>query len=140
MLKYWKKQPLISFYLMNHYVIKEYTEINWLCKHRRKLRSSQAYILTNSCAELRKTVFLVSIVKTCSFAVKMGSFRRAIIFHKFVFCSYFFGISVRKLACFNKPIYFEQAWGLQYYLKMRLWHRFFPVNFAKFLRTFFSVL
>ena len=28
-----------------------------------------------------------------------------------------------------------QAWGLQLYLKKRLWHRCFPVNFAKFLTT-----
>ena len=28
-----------------------------------------------------------------------------------------------------------QAWSLQLYLKKRLWHRCFPVNFAKFLTT-----
>ena len=30
-----------------------------------------------------------------------------------------------------------QAWGLQLYLKKRLWHMCFPVNFAKFLKTVF---
>ena len=30
-----------------------------------------------------------------------------------------------------------QASGLQLYLKKRFWHRFFPVNFVKFLRTLF---
>ena len=30
-----------------------------------------------------------------------------------------------------------QAWGLQLYLKKRLWHSCFPVKFAKFLRTLF---
>ena len=30
------------------------------------------------------------------------------------------------------------GWSLQLYLKKRLWHRCFPVNFAKFLRTPFS--
>ena len=28
-----------------------------------------------------------------------------------------------------------QAYGLQLYLKKRLWHKCFPENFAKFLRT-----
>ena len=28
-----------------------------------------------------------------------------------------------------------QTWGMQLYLEKRLWHRCFPVNFAKFLRT-----
>ena len=28
-----------------------------------------------------------------------------------------------------------QAWDLQLYLKKKLWHRCFPVNFVKFLRT-----
>ena len=30
-----------------------------------------------------------------------------------------------------------QAWGLQFYLKKRLWHKCFPLSFAKFLRTLF---
>ena len=33
----------------------------------------------------------------------------------------------------------SHARGLQLYLKKRLWHRCFPVNFAKFLRTTFFV-
>ena len=30
-----------------------------------------------------------------------------------------------------------QAWGLQLYLKKRIWHRCFSANFTKFLRTTF---
>ena len=40
----------------------EYITINWLGKHTKKVRSSQAYISINSCTELRKTVFHVSII------------------------------------------------------------------------------
>ena len=29
----------------------------------------------------------------------------------------------------------ESNWGPQLYLKRRLWHRCFPVNFTRFLRT-----
>ena len=40
----------------------QYTEFNWLCKHRKKVRSRQAYISINSCTELTKTkVFPVSL-------------------------------------------------------------------------------
>ena len=35
----------------------ESIEINWLCKHSKKVRSSQAYISVNSCTELIKTQF-----------------------------------------------------------------------------------
>ena len=38
-------------------MIIECIEINWLCKHRKKVRSSQASISTNSCTELSKTQF-----------------------------------------------------------------------------------
>ena len=42
----------------------EFIEIDWFCKHRKKVRSSQASISINSCTELSKTqLFLVSIVK-----------------------------------------------------------------------------
>ena len=34
-----------------------YIEVNWLYKHRKKLRSSQAYIPINSCTELSKPQF-----------------------------------------------------------------------------------
>ena len=33
----------------------EYIEISWLCKHRKKIRSSQSSISINSCAEMGKT-------------------------------------------------------------------------------------
>ena len=76
MLKCWKKRPFISVYLMDHifqtsvlfnYVTIEYIEINWLCKHRKKIRSSQAYISINCCTKLSKTqlslwVSLISIL------------------------------------------------------------------------------
>ena len=35
----------------------QYIEINWLCKYRKKVRSSQACISINSCTELSKTKF-----------------------------------------------------------------------------------
>ena len=35
----------------------ECIEINWFCKHRKKVRSRQAFISTNSCIELSKTQF-----------------------------------------------------------------------------------
>ena len=34
-----------------------YTEINWLCKHRKKVRSSQTCISINFCTKLSKTKF-----------------------------------------------------------------------------------
>ena len=33
----------------------------------------------------------------------------------------------------------QQVWGLQFCFKKRLWHGCFPMNFAKFLRTPFSI-
>ena len=47
----WKEQPFIfTVYLMNHIfqtsvLIMECIELNWLCKHMKKVRSSQAAIL-----------------------------------------------------------------------------------------------
>ena len=38
-------------------ILWQYTEINWLCEHRKKVRSSQACISINSCTELSKTKF-----------------------------------------------------------------------------------
>ena len=42
----------------------ELKELNWLCKHMKKVRSSQPCISMNFCTEFRKArVFPVSIVK-----------------------------------------------------------------------------
>ena len=67
----------------------------------------------------------------------MSSFRRAIFLHKFVFWSYLFCISVGKLACFKKSVFWTSLM-LQLYFKKRLWNRGFPVNFAQFIRHLFS--
>ena len=45
----------------------ECIEIHLLCKHSKKVRSSQASISISSCNELSKTVFLVSIVNEVTF-------------------------------------------------------------------------
>ena len=37
----------------------QYIEINWLCKYRKKVRSSQACISKNSCTKLSKTKFFL---------------------------------------------------------------------------------
>ena len=43
----------------------ECIELNWFCKHKRKVRRSQASISINSCVELTKTQFIsVSIVSS----------------------------------------------------------------------------
>ena len=43
----------------------ECIELNWLCKHMKKVWSSQTSISMNSCTELSKTQFVpVSIVKS----------------------------------------------------------------------------
>ena len=64
MLKY---LPFVSVYSMNYifqtslllnmYVTVKYVEINWLYKHRKKVRSSQASVSVNSSTELGKTQF-----------------------------------------------------------------------------------
>ena len=60
------KEATIHFFLMNHifqtsvvfnYVTIQYIEINWLCKHSKKVRSSQARISINSCTELIRQSF-----------------------------------------------------------------------------------
>ena len=45
------------------YVTVESIEINWLCKHRKKLRSIQASFSINSCSQSSKTQSSLSIVK-----------------------------------------------------------------------------
>ena len=37
-----------------------------------------------------------------------------------------------------RSLFFNKAAGLEAFIKKRFWHRCFPVNFAKFLRTLFS--
>ena len=44
-------------HVLFNFVTIQYTEINLLCKHRKKVRSSQACISINSCTELSKTKF-----------------------------------------------------------------------------------
>ena len=71
------KEATIYFYLLDEshfsnictpwYLKIECIEINWLCKHRKKVRSSQTSISINSCIELSKTVFPLSIVKLSLF-------------------------------------------------------------------------
>ena len=41
----------------------ECTEINWLYKHKKKVKSSQAPILINSCTELSKTQLFPIVYK-----------------------------------------------------------------------------
>ena len=54
----------------------QYTEINWLCKHREKVRSSQACISISSCTELSKTkVFPVSLSQ-CKYSFEYKNFLR----------------------------------------------------------------
>ena len=48
----------IAFFKHLHSLILwQYTEIHWLCKHRKKVSSSQSCISINSCTELSKTKF-----------------------------------------------------------------------------------
>ena len=71
-----------SVYLMNHlfktsgvfqHVTMECLEINWLCKHRKKVKGSQASFPINPCTELGKTVFPVSIVKYETTKLKLAN-------------------------------------------------------------------
>ena len=59
----WKKQP--SFLcLLNESPCKFY--FNWLCKHVEKIRSSQDFILRNSCSEL---IFSLWVSSLCKFQI-----------------------------------------------------------------------
>ena len=52
------KSALVYF----SYATIECIEINWLCKNRKKVSSSQASTSRSYCTELGKTVFLISII------------------------------------------------------------------------------
>ena len=61
----------------------EFIEFN-LCKHRKKVRSSQVFISINSCTELRKTQFYPVSIVNC----------RKLPFLSFLVCwVYFFSLS-----------------------------------------------
>ena len=57
---------ILTIYNFSNYVAMEYIEIKWLCRHKKKVRSSQASFPINFCTELGKTqVFSVIIVNAC---------------------------------------------------------------------------
>ena len=69
-----------SFYLMYRHVAMECTDLNRLCKHMKKVRSSQVSISIKSCTEMsmsKTLVFFVRIVKlvmkTISYELRVAS-------------------------------------------------------------------
>ena len=72
----WKEQPLIfTVCLMNHifqtfillkYVIMKFIELNWLCKHMKKVRSSQAAIFVLNWVNCTELINFLSDYRTCS--------------------------------------------------------------------------
>ena len=53
----------------------EYVKLNWLCKHMKTIRSSQASIAINSITKLSKTQFFpVSIVKLSTIFAELFNF------------------------------------------------------------------
>ena len=86
------------------YVPMEFKDVNWLCKHVKKVRSSQASISRNPCIELRKPQFFTaSIVKGATVEV---------IFCTLLVCSHYFFNTVLSKSPFSTNYYRKKAFCL----------------------------
>ena len=125
---YWKKQPSIfTAYLMNDIcTIIELKELNCLCKHTKKVRSSQSCISMNFCTEWSSSMWVSLIWSPSNWKLlKLSKVytSKQIIEKKLVLLTYFRFFRTWKL-CITEVSYkglWCNHWELNFYLLLYFW-------------------